>query len=351
MKIKHFQWLALCAALIVTPLIAFRPALGQDQIWGSNWQAYYWDNQNFSGNPKIIRTDPAINFNWQTGSPDPAIPSDHFSARWYGTFNFAAGTYTFRAGADDGIRVAIDGNIVINAWQDAVSGFQVRTADVVLGAGDHNIIVDYYENLGNAGVQFSWSSSTGGTGATAVPAGPTVPPPTATPSSPEGLPVSKIRAVVIVDLANIRSGPSTTFTPIAEVVRDEDFPVVANNGLNTWFLVQLRDGRRGWIYRRMIYLYNGDWTKLPVIQAAIQQPGPLVTVEGVPVVQVVVRDGPSIRNSTIIGTINQGQSIKILRLSRNRAWVFVDADGLQGWVYLPNVKIVFGNLGRLPVGN
>lgn len=63
-----------------------------------------------------------------------------------------------------------------------------------------------------------------------------------------------------------------------------------------------------------------------------------------------VRNAPSIRNSDKIGTINEGVSFKVLKLSRNRAWVFVDAEGLQGWVYLPNVKIVFGNLGRLPVG-
>jgi uncharacterized protein YgiM (DUF1202 family) len=356
MNIKHMRLTALCVALVVMAgIFAFRTTLAQDQQFGSNWQGFYWNNQNFNGNPVVARIDNAINFNWQTGSPDPAVPSDHFSARWANTLNFPAGTYRFRAGADDGIRVAIDGNLIINMWNDAVNGFQVGQNDVPLTGGNHTIIVDYYENVGNAGVQFSWTAVSGGgiVGAVTTPTPAPAPGTSAipTPTGPAGLPVSAIKAVIIVDLANVRSGPSTNSTPIAEVRRDEQFGVVANNGANTWFLIQLKDGRRGWIFRRMIYLYNGDWTKLPVTQAGVEPPAPLVEVHGVALVQTLVRNVPSKTRSDKIGAINQGQEFKILRLSRNRAWVFVDADGLQGWVYLPNVKIVFGNLGRLPVGN
>src|SRR5439155_22856837 len=104
-----------------------------------------------------------------------------FAARWYGTFNFAAGTYRFSVGADDGARVAIDGNIIINRWSDTAS-FTVNSADVVLGAGNHQIIVDYYENTGNAGIQFYWTTTAGG-GAPSVPStGGATPTPTLPPS-------------------------------------------------------------------------------------------------------------------------------------------------------------------------
>ncbi len=352
MNIKHLRVAALGIVLMAVPLAAvgLRAALAQgDQNFGSNWLAFYWDNQDFSGSPKISRTDPAINFNWQTGSPDPAIPVDHFSARWSSTFTFAAGTYRFSVGADDGARVAIDGNLIINRWSDAVAGFTVNSADVALGAGNHQIIVDYYENMGNAGIQFYWTTVTGG-GATPVPvvSGPTATPPP--PPGPNTLPVSQIHAVVIVDLANVRSGPGTTFTPIAQVMRNDDFRVVAQNGVNTWFLVQLPDGRRGWIFRRMIYLYNGDWTKLPFLTAPVEPQASLADVQGVARVSAMVRNAPSTR-AMKMGVIPEGQGFKILKLSRNRAWVFVDADGLQGWVFLLNVKVVFGELGQLPVGN
>ena len=360
MNIKHMRLILLCAALLVmASMLAFRATYAQDQQFGCNWQGFYWNNQSFNGNPVVARIDNAINFNWQTGSPDPAVPSDHFTARWANTLNFPAGTYRFRAGADDGVRVAIDGNLIINNWSDATNGFQVGQNDIPITGGNHTVIVDYYENVGNAGVQFSWfaingggtvgctTSNTPGPTSTPIPGQNAIP----TPSGPNVLPVSSIRAVIIVELANVRGGPGTNFTPIAEVHRDEQYFVVANNGANTWFLIQLGDGRRGWIFRRMIYLYNGDWTKLPVSSASVEPPAPLVDVRGVALTMVLVRNAPSKVHSDKVGTINEGQEFKVLKLSRNRAWVFVDADGLQGWVFITNIKIVFGNLGRLPVGN
>jgi uncharacterized protein YgiM (DUF1202 family) len=355
MKTKQAWILALCAALIVAGLYSSRPVSAQTIDYGMNWTGFYWDNKDFTGNPKTSRLESAINFNYQTGSPDPAIPSDNFSARWSTTLFFLAGTYRFRAGADDGVRVAIDKNLILNKWSDATGGFTAIEADVVLGGGFHEIIVDYYEAVGNAGVQVYWTAISGGgltslgpgaatpVGATAVPSTPVAP-------TTGNLPASRIRAVIIVDLANVRSAPTTDAAPIAEVRKDEQFFVVANNGANTWFLIELKDGRRGWIFRRMIYLYNGDWTKLPVVNSPVQPVPPVGPVEGVARITTLVRNAPSIRNSDKIGTINEGSSFKVLKLSRNRAWVFVDADGLQGWVYLPNVKIVFGSLGRLPVG-
>jgi uncharacterized protein YgiM (DUF1202 family) len=348
MNIKFLRVAALCVVLVVTATISLNATRAQGgQDFGSNWLAFYWDNQIFAGNPKFSRVDAAINFNWQWNSPDSSIPADHFSARWSSTFTFAAGTYRFSVGADDGARVAIDGNIIINRWSDAVGGFTVNNADVALGAGSHQIVVDYYDNVGDAGVQFYWSTVTGGTGP--IPTSGPTPTPTL-PPSPGTLPVTQIHAVVIVDLANVRSGPSTTFTPITQVFLNQDFRVVAQNGLNTWFLIQLPDGRRGWIFRRMIYLYNGDWTKIPVLTVPVEPQASLVDVRGVARFDVMVRNGPSTRGAKL-GVIPEGSEFRVLRLSRNRAWVFVNFEGLEGWVFIVNVKIVFGDLGKLPVGN
>src|SRR5690349_18455729 len=114
MKSHYMRFFALCLALIVAGAALFssswRSVSAQATETGSNWQGFYWNNQTFTGTPAVTRTDNVVNFNWGNGSPDPAIPVDHFSARWYNTINFGGGTYRFRAGADDGIRVAIDGN-------------------------------------------------------------------------------------------------------------------------------------------------------------------------------------------------------------------------------------------------
>src|SRR5439155_25910684 len=67
-----------------------------------NWQGQYFANPNLSGTPALTRADPAINFYWGAGSPDPAIPVDGFSVRWSRKLNLAAGTYRFATITDDG---------------------------------------------------------------------------------------------------------------------------------------------------------------------------------------------------------------------------------------------------------
>jgi uncharacterized protein YraI len=312
---------------------------------GSNWTGYYWNNNNFSGNPTVTRTDPAINFNWASGSPDPAIPNNNFTARWYNTITFPAGTYTFRAGAEDGIRVALGGNLILNQWGNT-GKFNVWTSTVTLGAGNYQIIVDFVHYTGNAGVLFDWSgTSSTGTGPTAVPTGvgnnaiPTTPVP------------SKILAVIIASIANVRSGPSTDNPILTQVFKDEQYSVVASNVDGTWYEINLPDGRSGWIFRRWIYLYHGDLGTLPITNSPVTPVPSVANVQGVTNGPVIVRDGPSKLNTQKIGALNEGQYFKILALSRTHAWVLIDADGLKGWVFLPLITVVSGDLGSLPVSS
>jgi hypothetical protein len=359
-------WLMVIGALVVALLgmvFASGPytANAQGQT-GSNWQAYYWNNKDFSGAPVLARVDPAINFNWGTGSPDASVPADNFSARWYNTITLPAGTYRFRAGADDGIRVAINGQIIINLWTDAVNGFQVTTADVVLGAGTYNFIVDYYEAVGEAGVLFDWTVAGAGGFPEGVATAVTTPLPTWTP-------LPTVKAVVIVDVANVRAGPGRNYPTIAQVARDEVYMPVARNGdfgFETWYLIPLPGGGQGWIFRQLVYLYNGDPALLPVSQVVVNAPaitpvgeastgapagvGPF-EVKAVTRNAAIVRDIPSLYSSSKIGVIDIGQTVNVLRLSLNHAWVLVDFNGLQGWVYVPSIRVVVGNLGNLPRGN
>jgi hypothetical protein len=63
-----------------------------------------------AGLPIHKRTDQSINFYWKSGSPEKDIvPSNRFSARWQGYFNFEAGDYRFISSTDDGMRVWVDG--------------------------------------------------------------------------------------------------------------------------------------------------------------------------------------------------------------------------------------------------
>ncbi|OUC07396.1 hypothetical protein RY27_15175, partial [Litorilinea aerophila] len=84
-----------------------------------DWKGEYWPNRGLDGSPAVVRNDREIDFNWGTGSPDSRIPSDNFSARWTRRITFEAGRYRFYARADDGVRVYVDDNRIINEWHDS----------------------------------------------------------------------------------------------------------------------------------------------------------------------------------------------------------------------------------------
>ncbi len=115
----------------------------------------YFSNKTLSGSPVVVRDDANIDFDWGPASPDPAIPADTFSVRWTMTLSLNAGDYSFHTRTDDGVRLWVDGTLLIDQWHDmAASNYYGSNC---LSAGEHIIRVEYYENLGNAVAQFSWS--------------------------------------------------------------------------------------------------------------------------------------------------------------------------------------------------
>jgi hypothetical protein len=118
--------------------------------------AEYFDNKNLT-NLKVTRIDPVVDFDWGTGSPDPAIESDTFSARWTGFVKpTASEVYTFYTRSDDGVRLWVDGKLILNNWTDHPptenSGTITLSAEKV-----YPIILEYYESGGGATIRLSWS--------------------------------------------------------------------------------------------------------------------------------------------------------------------------------------------------
>ena len=119
------------------------------------WLGSYYATRDLSGLPVFQRGDPTINFDWGSGSPRSDIPADNFSVRWTRRVGLdQAGNYQFVAESDDGVRLWVDGTLVIDAWQD---GRGTHQGTIRLPAGQHDLRVDYYEHLGGAYIQVGWS--------------------------------------------------------------------------------------------------------------------------------------------------------------------------------------------------
>ena len=119
------------------------------------WLASYWNNRNLAGTPIVRRNESAIDYNWGLGSPDPLIKPNNFSARWTAEIDFNPATYRFAATSDDGMRVWVDGDLIIDQWYD--HPVKTTTADKNLGAGPHRIVVEYYEAESGAIARFWWA--------------------------------------------------------------------------------------------------------------------------------------------------------------------------------------------------
>ena len=130
------------------------------------FDAQYFNNTTLSGTPVVEQCETAINYDWGTGSPAAGVNADNFSVRWSGQFNFAAGGYTFSATADDGIRVYVDGNLVIDKWID--SSATAYTATTTLTAGTHAVKVEYYDHTVDAVAKVSWQQTSTAGAPTAV---------------------------------------------------------------------------------------------------------------------------------------------------------------------------------------
>ena len=121
----------------------------------------YYSNPNSSNSPEfgeliLTREDDVINFEWGNGGPDNSIPNDDFQVRWTTEINAeVAGTYNFRTYTDDGLRLFINGESIIDNWSD--QGPTNRTGSIYLNEGTHECVMEYYENGGGATASLYWT--------------------------------------------------------------------------------------------------------------------------------------------------------------------------------------------------
>ncbi len=125
---------------------------------GAGLTGEYYDTIDFTG-PALFRTDARVDFDWGAGSPDASLGPDTFSVRWTGRVEApSTETYTFYVRTDDGVRLWVDGQLLVDAWLDQAA--TERSQTIALEAGRKvDLKLEYYENGGNASARLSWSSA------------------------------------------------------------------------------------------------------------------------------------------------------------------------------------------------
>ena len=194
-----------------------------------NWRGEYYNNMTLFYPPARVVDDTAVQFDWGYLAPvDGAVSADNFSVRWTRTVAFTAGTYRFTVRADDGVRLWVNDELVIDAWQDQTES--EFTVTVSLPSGDIPIKLEYFENKGKAYVDLSWQSASG------TPITPT------TADTTLGLLEAKMVNALYL---NVRSGPSLDDEPIGFLSLGQ---IVELTGFRygAWVQVRLPSGEVGW---------------------------------------------------------------------------------------------------------
>ncbi|MCC6167070.1 MAG: LysM peptidoglycan-binding domain-containing protein [Caldilineaceae bacterium] len=123
--------------------------MGSDEFWKGS----YFKDKYFSEFVEE-RQDKEIRFNWYTGRPFDGMPEDRFSVRWEKLEYFKDGWYRFTAVADDGVRVYVDDQLIIDGWkiQPAIE----YKGEIFLREGTHKLAVEYYEEAEDAQISVTW---------------------------------------------------------------------------------------------------------------------------------------------------------------------------------------------------
>ena len=105
------------------------------------------------------RTDTTVDFDWANGSPDPRIAPDTFSVRWEGEIEpLFSETYTFYTSSDDGVRLWVDDQLVVDNWTN--HSITIDAGQINLQSGQrYDIRMEMYENGGLAVAKLEWESA------------------------------------------------------------------------------------------------------------------------------------------------------------------------------------------------
>jgi M6 family metalloprotease-like protein len=152
--VKRFLCGIVSVALVFSFLsFRFVDARENESIPHGQYLAHYFDNPKLQEPSCYEQIDHRIKFDWHSEGPH-RLREDGFSIRWQGYFDFKSCVYLFHFTSDDGIRVWIDDEIIIDYWSDHAAEDLYTLVD--FEEDTCLVTCEYYENDGLAEVMLEW---------------------------------------------------------------------------------------------------------------------------------------------------------------------------------------------------
>lgn len=134
-------------------------ALAVMKLQSGGLSAWYYDNVWFLENPSIERVDASLNFDWGTG-PITRYGRDYVSIRWWGKIRpETTEVYTFYMTCDDGGRLYINHELLLDNWDDEKGGTMKKSVSLQ-AFNFYDIKIEYKDTVGSAHFLIQWSSKT-----------------------------------------------------------------------------------------------------------------------------------------------------------------------------------------------
>jgi beta-galactosidase len=138
----------------LVPTAAYRTADGEAGVRGE-----YFDGIDFD-ELVAVRTDPSIEFDFPAKSgPLPGLEATGYSVRWTGQLTAPeAGPYRFTVRTSGGVRLWVDGRLVLDAWSEHTPQDETSAALVLDPERPVDFRLEYFQGQDNSRVHLSWST-------------------------------------------------------------------------------------------------------------------------------------------------------------------------------------------------
>ena len=143
------------ASSVVSRNYLINPVIGN----GTGLLGSYYDGiQDPAGTPTAVKVDSTIDLNWGGNSPISGVGSSNWAGMWTGQIQaMTTGTYTLTTNSDDGVRVYIDGNLVIDNYTYHAPTYNSGTVNLVAGE-KHSIVIKFFQGGGGSILQLFWAA-------------------------------------------------------------------------------------------------------------------------------------------------------------------------------------------------